>query len=271
MAVALLQDMSKCIACKGCQVACKEWNELPAEPTRNGGSYENPRDLSPTTWTRVQFLEEEENGEPRWRFFKQQCMHCASAPCAEVCPTAALKRHPLGFVSLERDLCNGCGYCAGFCPYGVPRLTIESALSGRAKIAKCTFCEDRVTNGQAPACAKTCPSGAIQFGDRQALLGQGRARAAELRAQGHPRATLYGETEMGGLGVLYVLPESPSRYPSLPVDPDAAWRTASLWQRWLQPIGVAGLVLGVLGLVANFATVARRQPGAEEQQEARHE
>lgn len=264
MAIAMLQDMSRCIACRGCQVACKEWNELPAVPTRNRGSYENPPALSPATWTRVQFIEDDAGGAPRWFFFKQQCMHCTNAPCVEVCPTGALRRNVLGFVSLERERCNGCGYCAKFCPYGVPQLEVESALTGRAKIAKCTLCQDRVSNGQAPACAKACPAGAIEFGEREALLGRGRARVAALKAQGRTGASLYGEREMGGLGVMYVLPEPAASYPALPANPDGAWRAASAWQRALQPIGLGALALGLVGLLVNFAVAPRGARGGEE-------
>ncbi len=257
MPIAMLQDMSRCVACKACQVACKEWNELPAEPTTNHGDYENPRDLSPTTWTRVQFLELDGAGEMRWRFFKQQCMHCTNAACAEVCPTGALARNPAGFVSLERDRCNGCGYCARFCPFGVPRVDVQDRLTGRAKVAKCTLCEDRVTTGNMPACAKACPSGAIHFGDRETLVARGRARVAELHARGNRDAVLYGEQELGGLGVMYVLPEPVSRYPLLPADPERSWRWASTWQRVLQPIGAATLAVGAVGLVANFLVALR--------------
>lgn len=264
MALALLQDMSRCVACKACQVACKEWNELPAAATSNTGSYENPRALSPVTWTYVQFLEEERDGRPEWRFFKTQCMHCTNAPCAEVCPTGAIARHASGFVAVERDRCNGCGYCAKFCPYGVPQVDVQSRVTGRAKIAKCTLCEDRVTNGLTPACAKACPAGAITFGERDALLTRGRERVAQLRTAGFAGATLYGERELGGLGVLSVLPAAPARYPALPADPDRAWRLAAGWQRYLQPLGAAGLLLGAVGLAINYLSVRRRAPVADD-------
>lgn len=259
MPVASLQDMTRCIACKACQVACKEWNELPAVATHNGGGYENPGDLGPTTWTRVQFVEVEEGGEPRWLFFKQQCMHCRDAACVRVCPTGALKNHPRGFVSFERDLCNGCGYCEKFCPFGAVRIAVASIWTGAAKASKCTLCQDRIMNGAAPACAKACPTGAIRFGDRDELVAAGRERVAELRAHGRAGANLYGETELGGLGVLYVLPEPPSRYPrALPQNPEGAWLAASFWQKLLHPAGVAGLALAIAALAANYVAVARR-------------
>ena len=198
MAVAMLQDMSRCIGCKACQVACKEWNELPAVETRNEGDYENPRDLGPTTWTRVQFQELDNGGEPRWLFFKQQCMHCTDAACVRVCPTGALKHDSAGFVSFERDLCNGCGYCADFCPYGAIRMGVDSVWTGGAKAAKCTLCEDRIANGQEPACAKACPADAIQFGDREELIAAGEERVAALQGQGRKDANLYGVKEAGG-------------------------------------------------------------------------
>lgn len=257
MAVAMLQDMTQCIACKACQVACKEWNELPATSTRNEGDYENPRDLGPTTWTRVQFLETpDETGDARWLFFKQQCMHCADAPCVKVCPTGALKNDPRGFVSFERDLCNGCGYCADFCPFGVARVDVGSVWTGGAKAAKCTMCEDRVSNGEQPACAKACPTAAITFGDRDELITAGKERVAALQAQGSTSANLYGEKER--LGVLYVLPEPPSRYDrALPHGPAGSRLVASFWQKVLQPAGAIGLALGAVGLVANYVTVSR--------------
>lgn len=265
MAVALLQDMTRCIGCKACQVACKEWNELPAVETHNAGDYENPRDLGPTTWTRMHFIESEENGEPSWLFFKQQCMHCAEAPCVRVCPTQALKNDARGFVSFERDRCNGCGYCADFCPYGVARVDVDSVVTGRGKAAKCTMCEDRISNGEQPACAKACPAGAVRFGEREELIAAGKKRVEELHAEGRTGANLYGEHELGGLGVLYVLPEPPSRYDrALPAHPGGATLVASLWQRVLQPVGTVGLMLGVVGLAANYVAVSRRAADKEE-------
>ncbi len=258
--IAMLIDLSKCMACRACQVACKEWNELPAETTKNRGTYENPPDLSPNTWTLIRFREDVENGEVRWRFFKEQCLHCADAPCVAVCPTGALKNHPLGFVSFEEGLCNGCAYCAEFCPFGIPRMKIVNRLTGEAKASKCTLCQDRVTNGYMPACAKACPSGAISFGDREAMIAKGQERVARLQAgasRHFPDANLYGVDILGGLGVLYVLPEKPEKY-GLPANPQSALTLASAWQQIIQPLGQLAVGVGVVGAALNWI-VTRRQ------------
>ncbi|MBI4770493.1 MAG: 4Fe-4S dicluster domain-containing protein [Chloroflexi bacterium] len=253
--IAMLIDMSKCMACRGCQVACKEWNELPGETTTNRGSYENPADLSPSTWTRISFNEVSANGQVRWLFLKEQCLHCGTAPCVKVCPTQALKQHELGFVSFERDLCNGCAYCAEFCPFQVPRMEITNALTGAAKASKCTLCQDRVTNGLTPACAKTCPAAAISFGERGGMIAQGEARVAALQARGLANANLYGRDILGGLGAMYVLPETPTTY-GLPETPQMPL-SASLWQDILQPVGLFAIGAGAVGLFINFLVASR--------------
>ncbi len=266
--VALLVDLSKCMACRSCQVACKAWNDLEAESTVNRGTYENPPDLSPSTWTRVTFQERETEDGVRWLFFKEQCLHCREAPCVRVCPTAALSQHPMGFVAFDQELCNGCGYCAAFCPFGIPRMDVRNPLTGEARATKCTFCQDRVTSGLEPACVKACPTGALAYGPREELVARGEARVRELRAGGspaYPRANLYGVGLLGGLGVLYVLPESPSVY-GLPEDPEGAWTLARVWQDVLQPLGEVALGATLLGLGLNWI-VSRRM---ERQKEARH-
>ncbi|MCK4473312.1 MAG: 4Fe-4S dicluster domain-containing protein, partial [Anaerolineae bacterium] len=165
MTKALLIDVSKCIACRACQVACKAWNDLPGEVTVCLGCYDNPHDLSPDTWNRIAFWEIERSGKLDWVFRPVRCMHCADAPCVRVCPTGALYKDLLGFTAYDESKCNGCGYCTQFCPYDIPRLK-EADLWGKGKATKCTFCQDRAINGLIPACAKSCPTGAIKYGDR---------------------------------------------------------------------------------------------------------
>ena len=261
MAKAMLIDVSKCIGCRACQVACKEWNDLPGEETDNWGSYENPPDLSPNTWNRIAFREiEREGGQVAWLFWPVRCMHCTDAPCVRVCPTGALFKDPLGFTAYDASKCNGCGYCTQFCPFGIPRLK-ETDFWGKGKATKCTFCQDRVTNGQIPACAKACPTGAIEYGDRNELVAEGRARVQALKGRGLTEANLYGENLLGGLGMMYVLTDPPSVF-DLPEDPSGA--LADVWQSWIQPLGGIAIGATAVGLLLNFL-VARRQIKVEEE------
>lgn len=209
---AMLIDVSRCTACRGCQVACKEWNQLPAETTVGfgGPGYQNPPDLSANTLTLVYFREVEEDGKLRWLFRKHQCMHCTDAVCVELCPVGAVQKHEMGFTFVDESKCIGCEVCEKFCPFDAARRDEETR-----KLSICKFCIDRVTNGMTPACAKTCPNGAIQFGDRDALLARARELCADTR-RGPLR--IYGEREMGGLHVLYILKDDPLRY-GLPRDP----------------------------------------------------
>lgn len=225
-------DTSKCIACRACQVACKQWNELPAEETKQRGTYENPPELSGSTWIRVEFRERP--GE--WLFRAHTCMHCTDASCEKVCPTGAIS-HQGEVVTIDQKWCIGCGYCVQACPFFVPH---KDELTGTAR--KCRFCADRITNDLQPACAKTCPTGAIQFGERSDLLSMARGKAQQLKANGHPNATLYGEHEMGGLHTIYVLTDRPSAY-GLPETPQLA--TTNVWAQWLGGAITAGVIAAV--------------------------
>jgi len=119
--IAMLIDVSKCIGCRGCQVACKQWNQLQAEKTTFSGSYQNPIELSAKTWTLIQFVEPEDFEEdPRWLFRKNQCFHCTDATCLQVCPTKAIRRKENGIVYINQDICAGCKACVESCPFHVP-------------------------------------------------------------------------------------------------------------------------------------------------------
>ena len=262
MAKAILYDATKCTACRACQVACKNWNELEAEETINWGTYENPPDLSQQTWLKMKFTEIGSNGDLRWLFTRRACMHCTDAACVKVCPTGALYHHANGFVSYNKDKCSGCGYCVEFCPYKVPRIN-TNRLTGMGRMDKCTFCTtpglDRIDASDMPACVKTCPSGALIYGERNALVATANVRVAELGGN----ANLYGENEVGGLHILYVLDDSPSNY-GLLVNPQVP-ATASAWQDVIKPLGYAAAGVVGLGLLLNIMVSRARIISKEEE------
>ena len=272
---AILYDSTLCTACRACQVACKQWNENDegeGEKTVNRGSYENPPDLSPQTWLKMEFREYDTVGGVRWLFSRRACMHCTDAACVKVCPTGALFHHELGFVSYNKDICSGCGYCVEACPFGVPRST-RNLLTGVAKMDKCTFCTtpglDRIAEGWEPACVKTCPTDALMYGERDELVADGKKRVQALRTKGYSNAYLYGEKELNGLHVLYVLDDSPEVY-GLPANPQISAATIA-WQDVIQPLGwaVGGLTLVGLGinyLVAREAKLTKELPGKKKEE-----
>jgi formate dehydrogenase iron-sulfur subunit len=262
MTKAMLIDVSRCTACRACQVACKAWNDLPAEITVCAGCYDNPTDLSPDTWNRIAFWEvERQGGGMDWVFRPVRCMHCGDAPCVRVCPTGALFKDSLGFTAYDESKCNGCGYCTQFCPFDVPRLK-EAGLWGKGTTTKCTFCQTRARNGLTPACAKACPTGAITFGERAELVATGKARVAKLKGDSFPDANLYGENLLGGLGMTYVLTHKPAVF-ELPERPSGA--LAGAWQPWIQTLGGIAVGATALGLVINWL-VARQNIKVEEEQ-----
>ena len=204
MAKAMLYDGSKCMACRGCQVACKQWNLLPAEITENRGTYENPPDLTPYTFTRISFREEEAKGQHKWLFLKEQCMHCTDAGCIKVCPVDARAKNEFGFTEIDAEKCIGCGLCVAGCPFNVPRIESKTL-----KATGCWFCLDRVVNEMEPACVKTCPSGAMKYGEYSEILAYAHDVIAESK---NDKLYLYGEHEFDGLHVLYIMPEEPTLY-----------------------------------------------------------
>lgn len=254
--VAMLVDVTKCVSCWWCYAACKSYNKLP-ETIKPAP--EQPPPLSSHVWTTLKPIKKDNE----WHSRKQACNHCTDAACVQVCPTGALSYNGLGFVQYDKEKCSGCGYCAEFCPFGVPQLE-GNELGSAAVMDKCTFCKDRVTNGEQPACAAACPTGAIKFGKRDELVKEGKERVASLH-QTNPGAVFYGNKELGGLHVMYVLDDSPEVY-GLPVNPEvpapALVRDVLSWVG----VGAAVAILGGFGLnyiVAREARMTNELPGRE--------
>jgi formate dehydrogenase iron-sulfur subunit len=198
---ALLIDLPRCIGCRGCQVACKHQYKRTAERTQffGGPGYQNPADLSPETWCLVTYNEVVVNGRYEWVFGKRQCMHCQVPGCASACPVKALEKLDSGPVTYHRDKCIGCRYCMLACPFVVPRFEYEK---WSPYITKCTMCADRQAAGEIPACAKACPTGAITFGDREALIQEAQHRIASNPSKYVHH--IYGLNEAGGTCVLHI-------------------------------------------------------------------
>jgi len=200
---AILYDSSKCSACKGCQVQCKQWNMLPSSLKKDDyeytGSYQSMSDLNGDTRLLIEFREEETDKGIEWAFSRRACFHCTEPACMEVCPVGAISKLDDGTVKLDSTKCVGCKYCTAACPFEIPKFRPNFGVSN-----KCTLCDDRVAKGREPACVKTCPANSISYGTRDKMLADGKARVAELKAAGFDKAELYGETEMGGMHSLFV-------------------------------------------------------------------
>ncbi|MFO7996897.1 MAG: 4Fe-4S dicluster domain-containing protein [Dehalococcoidia bacterium] len=236
-----LIDASKCIGCRACQVACKQWNQLPAEQTTFAGSYENPPRFSSNTWCRVVFREHGDNGSVDWLLSKQGCMHCTDAACMQACPAGAIYRTAFGTVNIDQLKCIGCNYCVVACPFGV--IGFDRRTN---KARKCTFCIDRLENGLRPACATACPTGSITFGDASDLVPQAIDRVDQLRAAGKVSANVYGLEELGGTAMLYVLADEPEKY-GLPADPEVSLQTR-VWDVIFKPVRAIVVVAVLFGL-----------------------
>ena len=255
--VGFFTDTSVCIGCKACEVACKEWNQVPEDGlSLTGMSYDNTVGLSADSWRHVAFIEQREpdNGDFRWLMASDVCKHCTHAACLDVCPTGALFRTEFGTVVVQEDICNGCGYCIPACPYGVIN---QRKDDGRA--FKCTMCYDRIGDGLEPACAKACPTESIQFGPLDELRERAQDRVAALHSQGMTQARLYGEDPgdgVGGDGAFFLLLDEPEVY-GLPPDPVVTTRdVASMWRH----VGVAAAGLVAAAALA-FAGAAREGHG----------
>jgi formate dehydrogenase iron-sulfur subunit len=245
-------DTTLCIGCKACEVACKQWNQLPGDGFElTGMSYDNTGHLGASTWRHVAFIERpvplrtQDAGPISWLFSSDVCKHCVRAGCLESCPTGAIMRTEFDSVYVQPDVCNGCGYCVVNCPFGV-----IDRLPSDGRAWKCTLCYDRQRAGMIPACAKTCPTESIQFGDLDELRDRARMRVAKLHEAGLREAYLYGESAADqpgteGLNAFFLLVEKPEVY-NLPPDPVVPTKkAAAAWTSMaFAALGVAAAAIG---------------------------
>lgn len=238
MSSAFLLDLTQCIACDACTVACKVGNDLP-----EGVQY---IDISTqVTGTFPDLVGSISN---------HRCYHCTDAACVYVCPTGALYQED-DLTRVNWDACSGCEYCTQACPYGVP-------VMNNGVATKCDGCHETVKAGGTPWCVETCPSDALRFGPREEIAAEAHDRAATARGK-YPNAQVYGEREAGGLGVLVVSPDDPQEL-GFPADPEIPF-SAAAWQEVVKPASFWVTTLGVVAAGA-VGIIARRNHAKEMKQ-----
>jgi formate dehydrogenase iron-sulfur subunit len=278
--VGFFTDPTVCIGCKACEVACKEWNQVPDNGfTWSGNSYDNTGQLGASTWRHVMFLEQDrpkgkqitgsmgllnpQSGPSRtgnlpdpqledpfrWVFLSDVCKHCEEAGCLEACPTGAIVRTEVGSVLVQNDVCNGCGYCVVSCPFGVIDRRPEP-LPDAGGAFKCTFCYDRQKSGLVPACAKVCPTESIMFGRLDDLRALASQRVKHLQQSGYADAQLYDpqETSVRGIHASFLILGEPEAY-GLPPKPQVP--TIYLKSAWTSAFATA-----IVSIIATFLAFA---------------
>ncbi|MDG4552269.1 MAG: formate dehydrogenase subunit beta [Candidatus Contendobacter sp.] len=266
--VAKLIDISQCIGCKACQVACMEWNDLRQEVGYCVGVYDNPPDLTAKAWTVMRFTELENDGRLEWLIRKDGCMHCQDPGCLKACPApGAIVQYANGIVEFHQEHCIGCGYCLTGCPFNIPRLSDQDH-----KAYKCSLCSDRVAVGQVPACIKTCPTGALHFGSKEDMKEHAEQRIADLKSRGFTNAGLYDPPGVGGTHVMYVLQHAdrPEWYAGLPQDP-AINPLVEVWKGWTKPLAIGVMAAGVLASLIHYVMKGPNEISKETEKEVENE
>ncbi len=247
--VSMLYDTTKCVGCKACQTACRDWNKTAPE-VDSSGIYDTPQDLSGDTWTLIQLYEE----GPSWSFVKHQCMHCLDPACVAACPVAALQKSEEGPVTYDATRCFGCRYCMIACPFHIPKYQWDT---NAPLIRKCTFCTDRMAQDMGPACVDACPTGALVWGNRGDLLADAHARIAENPDKYVDH--VYGEHEAGGTLAIYLshVPFEKLDFPALDSEPLPK-------QTELAMASVPGIIVGMGALMSGvYYAKSRGEKGKE--------
>lgn len=268
--VAKYIDVTTCIGCKACEVACVEWNDLPFHETSFDNTYQTQPDTSWDFWNLIKFNEQpKDDGSLMWLMRKDQCMHCEDPGCLRACPAdGAIVQYANGIVDFHQEHCIGCQYCVSGCPYDVPKFNPATQ-----KVYKCTLCSDRVGNGLEPACIKACPTGCLKFGTKTDMLQIAETRAAQLREHGgYPNAGVYDPSSIGGTHVVYVLHDinQPEQYGGLPANPTIP-ASYTMWKSVAKPMGLLLALLAVPAALFHYLTVGPneeppRTPAGEDPQ-----
>jgi formate dehydrogenase iron-sulfur subunit len=267
--VAKLIDTTKCIGCKACQVACMEWNDLRDEVGTNVGQYQNPHDLTASSWTLMRFSEvENSKGDLEWLIRKDGCMHCQDPGCLKACPSpGAIVQYANGIVDFHEENCIGCGYCITGCPFNIPRISKKDH-----KAYKCTLCSDRVSVGLEPACIKACPTGALVFGTKEDMKAHAAERVEDLKSRGFQNAGLYDPAGVSGTHVMYVLhhADQPQLYNELPQDPQIS-QTVRLWKGFTKPLALAAMAFTAVAGFFHYVRVGPNETDAGDEDRAADE
>ena len=264
VSVAKLIDVSKCIGCKACPVACMEWNDPRDAVGPNHGVYENPMDLTENSWTVMRYSEVVTERGLEWLIRKDGCMHCANPGCLKACPApGAVVQYSNGIVDFHEENCIGCGYCITGCPFNIPRLSQKDS-----KVYKCTLCSDRVAVGLEPACVKTCPTGAIVFGTKEDMLRHAEERVVDLKSRGFAKAGIYNPQGVDGTHVIYVLQhaDKPEIYSGLPGNPSIGPLVA-LWKGAAKPLASFGLAMVIAASFFHYVTKGPNEVSTEIEKE----
>jgi formate dehydrogenase iron-sulfur subunit len=260
--VCKLIDVTTCIGCKACEVACVEWNDMPFQQT----NFDNTYQTMPTTdwnyWNLIKFDEHErEDGTFMWLMRKDQCMHCEQPGCLMACPAdGAIVQYTNGIVDFNQDNCIGCQYCASGCPFNIPKFNPTTK-----KVYKCTLCSDRVGSGLEPACIKACPTGCLHFGTKSDMVELADARASQLRQySGFENAGVYDPSSIGGTHVIYVLHDTtkPELYGGLPANPQISL-SFTYWKWLAKPIGLAFALSAILAAFFHYIFAGPKLPQPE--------
>ena len=264
-------DVTTCIGCKACEVACVEWNDHPFRETVFDNTYQTMPETEWNFYNLIKFNEHQrDDGTLMWLMRKDQCLHCEDPGCLRACPAdGAIVQYTNGIVDFQQQYCIGCQYCVAGCPFNIPKFNAQTKT-----VHKCTLCSDRVGQGLAPACIKACPTGCLKFGTKQEMKELAEARAQQLREHsGFAQAGVYDPPSVGGTHVIYVLHDitRPELYGGLPANPQIpavfVW-----WKYLLKPAALVTVLLGALAVFFHYIFYGPRmaQPEAPTREEGEH-